>query len=283
VQCVPGLEPRNEILVCCAGDTYPTALGSNIVQYIDLNCDLGEIEGLDGETLDLNMMSYVSSINVACGGHAGDNDRIRKVVRQAIDLNLAIGAHPGYTDRANFGRIVVPMSPDEIIALVSEQIQTVADITDELGGKLHHVKPHGALYNLAASSPETAFAIATAVKNVAPSCQLAGLSGSCSLDAAVSLGLTPVHEIFADRNYLADGTLVRRNHPQAVLHNAAEIAARALSIIRTGRVTAIDGTLLSLQFDTICIHSDTANAVSIAAVIRRIFAEQKIEVRAVEG
>ncbi len=270
---------ERDVILCCAGDTRSTAHGSNIVQYIDLNCDLGEIEGLDGETLDLNMMSYVSSINVACGEHAGDVDRIRKVVREAIDLNLAIGAHPGYADRANFGRIVVPMSPDKIIALVSEQIQTVADITDELGGKLHHVKPHGALYNLAASSPETAFAVAMAVKNVSPTCQLVGLSGSCSLDAAVSLGLTPVHEVFADRNYLADGTLVLRNHPQAVLHDAAEIATRAVSIIHTGRVTAIDGTPLSLQFDTICIHSDTANAVAMAAEIRRVFAEQNIAVQ----
>jgi 5-oxoprolinase (ATP-hydrolysing) subunit A len=260
---------------------YFTDLWSNIVQYIDFNCDLGEIEGIAGETLDAQMMTHVSSINVACGGHAGDTDRIRKVVRWAIELNVAIGAHPGYADRANFGRIVVPMSPAKILTLVSQQIQIVADIAEELGGKLHHVKPHGALYNLAATSPETALAIAAAVKNIAPSCLLVGLSGSCSTAAAASVGLNPVHEIFADRNYMADGTLVPRNEPQAVLHDAAEIAARAVSIIHTGRVTAIDGTPLSLQFDTICIHSDTANTVAIAAEIRRVFAEQNIAVRAV--
>ncbi len=248
---------------------------------IDLNCDLGELEGPEGEALDEEMMTYVSSINVACGGHAGDADRIRKVVRHALQLNVAVGAHPGYADRANSGRVVVPMSPTEISTLVSQQVQRVADIADEFGGKLHHVKPHGALYNLAATSPETAFAIATAVKNVAPTCQLVGLYGSCSIAAAISVGLKPVLEIFADRSYLADGTLVPRNHPQAVLHDAAEIAARAVSIIQTGRVTAIDGTPLSLQFDTICIHSDTPNAVAIAAEIRRAFAEQKIAVHAV--
>ena len=122
-----------------------------------------------------------------------------------------------------------------------------------------------------------------AVKRVAPMCQLVGLSGSCLTAAAASVGLKPVHEIFADRNYLADGTLVPRNHPLAVLHDAAEIAARALAIIQTDCVTAIDGTPLSLQFDTICIHSDTENAVAIAAEIRRVFAEHDITVRAVEN
>ena len=251
------------------------------MSHIDLNCDLGEFEGPEGETLDEKMMTYVSSINVACGGHAGDADRIRRVVRRAIDLNVAIGAHPGYADRANFGRVVVPMSPDEIMALVSRQIQIVADIADELGGKLHHVKPHGALYNLAATSLETAFAIAMAVKNVAPACQLVGLSGSCSIAAAKSVGLTPVHEIFADRSYLPDGTLVPRSHPQAVLHDATDIAARVVSIVRTGTVIALDGTKLPLQFDTVCLHSDTPHVIVIAAEIRRVLAKCEIAVRAV--
>ena len=267
-------------MLCCAGDKHPGTPGSNIVQSIDLNCDLGEIEGHDGETLDLQMMSFVSSINIACGAHAGDADRIRKIVRQAIDLNVAIGAHPGYADRANFGRIVVPMSPNEIGTLVSQQIQVVAEIVNELGGRLHHVKPHGALYNLSATSVEVAVAIATAVKNVVPSSRLAGLAGSRSIDAAVSVGLTPVREIFADRNYMADGTLVPRGQPNAVLHDAAEIAARAVSIVEAGCIiTAIDGTPLSLQFDTICIHSDTLNALAIAAEIQRVLAEHDIAVQ----
>jgi len=252
------------------------------VNHIDLNCDLGELEGPEGEALDQKMMTYVSSINVACGGHAGDADRIRKVVRHALDLKVAIGAHPGYADRANFGRVVVPMSPTEISTIVSQQIQIVANIAKELGGKLHHVKPHGALYNLAATSPETAFAIATAVKNVAPTCRLVGLSGSCLIDAAKKAGLRAVREIFADRNYLADGTLVPRHQPNAVLHDAAEIAARVASIIRTGTVIALDGTKLPLQFDTVCLHGDTPNAVVIAAEIQRVFTECGIMVRAVD-
>lgn len=249
------------------------------MQSIDLNCDLGEIEGHDGETLDLQIMSFVSSINVACGAHAGDADRIRKVVRQAIALNVAVGAHPGYADLANFGRVEVPLSPDEIVTLVSKQIQFVAEIVNELGGRLHHVKPHGALYNLSAISTEVAVAIATAVKDVVPSSVLVGLAGSQSIDAAVSVGMTPVREIFADRNYMADGTLVPRSQPNAVLHDAAEIAARAVSIVETGCVISIDGTPLPLKFDTICIHSDTANSLATAAEIRRVFAEHDITVQ----
>ena len=251
------------------------------MNHIDLNCDLGELEGPKGEALDEKMMTYVSSINLACGGHAGDVDRIRKVVEHALKLNVAVGAHPGYADRENFGRLVLPMSLAEISALVSQQIQLVADIAVDLGGKLHHVKPHGALYNLAATSPETALAIATAVYNLDPNCQLVGLAESCLIDAAKSVGLKPVREIFADRNYLADGTLVPRNQPNAVLHDAAEIAARVVCIIQTGSVIALDGTKLSLQCDTICLHSDTPNSVLIAAEIRRVLADCRITIRAV--
>ena len=249
---------------------------------IDLNCDLGEIEGSEGETLDAQLMPYVSSINVACGGHAGGPDRIRRVVERALSLNLAIGAHPGYADRVNFGRIVVPMSLQEVHDLVSQQIQVVAQIVKESGGRLHHVKPHGALYNFAATSPETAHAIAEAVRAVDPECQLVGLSGSCLTDAALAVGLRAVHEVFADRNYLANGSLVPRSQPHAVLHNAAQIAARAASIVETGEVFAIDGTRLELQRDTLCIHGDTPGAVWIAAEICRVFAERAITIRAVD-
>lgn len=247
---------------------------------IDLNCDLGEIEGTEGETLDASLMPYVSSINVACGGHAGGPDRIRKVVERALKAHLAIGAHPGYVDRVNFGRIVVPMSPQEIQDLVSQQVQVVARIVEEFGTTLHHVKPHGALYNLAATSPETAFAIAGAVRAFDQDCCLVGLSGSCLPEAASAVGLRTLHEVFADRNYLGDGSLVPRNQPNAVLYNSAQIAARAASIAETGHVVAIDGRQLQLQHDTLCIHGDTPGAVSIAADIRRIFAERAITVRA---
>ena len=247
---------------------------------IDLNCDLGEIDGSEGETLDEQLMPYVSSINVACGGHAGDSDRIRKVVARAQNLHVAIGAHPGYADRANFGRIVVPMSLEEIRDLVSQQVQVVAKIVEEFGDRLHHVKPHGALYNLAATSPETAQAIVAAVRAFDPKCLLVGLSGSCLTDAAMVIGLRAVHEVFADRNYLADGSLVPRSQPNAVLHDAAQIAARAASIVKTGEVIAIEGTRLKLKCDSLCIHSDTPDAVSVAAEIRRVFAERAITIRA---
>lgn len=249
---------------------------------IDLNCDLGEIDGSEGEALDAELMPYVSSINVACGGHAGDPDLIRKVVDRALSLHLAIGAHPGYADRVNFGRVVVPMSQHEIHDLVSQQIQVVAQILEEFGGRLHHVKPHGALYNFAATSPETAQAIVEAVRTFDPECRIVGLSGSCLTDAAVEVGLRAVHEVFADRNYLADGSLVPRSQPNAVLHDAAQIAARAASMVETGEVFAIDGSPLRFKCDSLCIHSDTQDAVVIAAKIRRVLGERGIAIRSVD-
>jgi len=249
---------------------------------IDLNCDLGEIEGAEGALLDKALMPYVSSINVACGGHAGDPERIRKVVELAVRFNVAVGAHPGYADRENFGREIVPMSPAELHKLVLQQIKLVAKIVEECGSRLHHVKPHGALYNFAAASPETAHAIATAVQALDPRCQLMGLSRSCLTDAANLLGLRAVHEGFADRNYLADGSLVSRSQPDAVLHDPIEIATRAAAIVETGVVTAIDGTKLSFPCDTLCIHSDTPNAVTIATCIRMVFDKHGIAVPAVD-
>jgi len=243
---------------------------------IDLNCDLGEIEGLEGEALDQQMMQYVSSINVACGGHAGDVDRIRKVVEWAISRGIAIGAHPGYADRINFGRIVVPMSPREIHELITQQVNVVAKIVEKCGGKLRHVKPHGALYNLAATSQETADAIARAVHEIDPKCMLFGLSGSQLIHAAESTGLPAINEIFADRNYAADGTLVSRQDPHAVLHDPQEIAVRAASMITSGHVTAIDGTSVALKCETVCLHSDTPAAVAIAQAIHIEFSRQNL-------
>lgn len=249
------------------------------MHQIDLNCDLGEIEGPDGETLDAQLMPYFSSVNVACGGHAGDADRIRRVVERALSLNVAIGAHPGYADRLTFGRVVIPMSEQEIYELVLQQIQVVATIVEECGGRLHHVKPHGALYNLAAISPETARAIASAVLTLAPQCQLIGLSGSEMIDAAKEAGLRAVQEVFADRNYLSDGSLVPRNQPHALFQDPQEIASRSASIVETGVVMAIDGTPLSLQCDTLCVHSDTPDAVAVAASIRHEFSERGIRIQ----
>jgi UPF0271 protein len=249
---------------------------------IDLNCDLGEIEDPEGTILDAALMPYVSSINIACGGHAGNPDRIRRVVEQALTLNIAVGAHPGYADRTNFGRVVVPMSLLDVHNLVLQQISLVANIANECGGKLHHVKPHGALYNLAATSPEISHSIATAVLALDPHCRLMGLSGSCLTDAATAVGLPAVHEVFADRNYQADGSLVPRNADDAVLHDPEQIAVRAAAIVQTGVVKAIDGTRLSFPRDTLCIHSDTPNAVATAEKIRQVFGRQGIVVQAVD-
>ena len=252
------------------------------MHHIDLNCDLGEIAGPDGEILDAQLMPYVSSINVACGGHAGDTHRIRNVVERALSLNVAIGAHPGYADRENFGRVFVPLSAQEIYDLVLSQIQTVETIVRHNGGRLHHVKPHGALYNLASKCRTTSRAIAAAVMALNPPCRLVGFSGSCLTEAASAIGLRAVHECFADRNYRGDGSLVPRTQPHAMLQSPREIAMRAALIAKTGMLEAIDGTPLSLQCDTICIHSDTRDAVSIASHIRNEFMQRKIGIRPID-
>ena len=252
------------------------------MHQIDLNCDLGEIAGPAGEILDAQLMPYVSSINVACGGHAGDVSRIRKVVERALSLNVAIGAHPGYADRVNFGRVFVPLSAQEIYDLVLSQISMVETIVQNCGGRLHHVKPHGALYNVAATCRATSQAIAAAVLALNPQCRLIGFSGSCLTEAASAIGLRAVHECFADRNYRADGSLVPRNQPCAVLESAPEIAIRATSIVETGIIETVDGAPLSLHCDTLCIHSDTQDAVSIAAHIRNEFMQRGIEVKSVD-
>lgn len=248
---------------------------------IDLNCDLGEIDGHDGEALDLQMMKYVSSINVACGGHAGDEARIRKVAEWGVSRGIAVGAHPGYADRIHFGRVVVPMSAQQIYDLIVQQVGLAAKAVEESGGRLHHVKPHGALYNLAAASRETADAIARAVRDIAPQCLMMGLSGSQLIVAAKFAGLRAVDEVFADRNYAADSTLIPRQDPQSVLHDPREIAMRAVSLIESGEVTAIDGSQLVLHCESLCIHSDTPAAIQIAESICNEFRKRNIAIRAI--
>lgn len=249
---------------------------------IDLNCDLGEIEGSAGELLDCQIMPFVSSVNIACGGHAGDVARIRKVVEWAINHGVAIGAHPGYADRTNFGRVIVPLSRQQIYQLIVQQIRIVADIAQNCGGCLHHVKPHGALYNLAATSRDTADAIVDAIHQFDPKCLIVGLAGSQLILAAETAGLRAVNEVFADRNYAADGTLLPRQNPHAVLHDSREIALRAASMIEKGEVASLDGTRLALACESLCLHSDTPSAVRIAEAIATELKQRGITIRAVE-
>jgi UPF0271 protein len=234
---------------------------------IDLNCDLGEGCGQDAA-----IMPWITSANIACGGHAGDVATMRETVRLALAAGVAIGAHPGFEDRENFGRLEQNLSPNEVRALVRRQVERLRAIAAEQGAALVHVKPHGALYNLAARSGSVADAIATAVRAVDASLRLVGLADSELVKAGERAGLAVMQEGFADRRYEADGSLTPRTHPAALITDEAEAVAQALRLMREGRVLSRDGVEVRLKIDTICLHGDGEHAVAFARRLRQAFA-----------
>ncbi len=247
---------------------------------IDLNCDLGELEGDDGLALDAAILPHISSANVACGSHAGNAIRIRQLAVLCREHGIAFGAHPGYPDRAGFGRVVMPMDPHRIRELVGEQIAFVAKIASSEGLRLSHVKPHGALYNLAATDSAVAEAIADAVRMASPHAGLVGLAGSALITAGKALGLATTNEVFADRNYCADGTLVARDQPDAVLKNANEIAQRIVEMVRTGKARTTAGIEIPVVAESVCVHGDTQKCLEIVILLRKALEDNGISVRA---
>lgn len=237
-------------------------------KQIDLNCDLGELEGDAGLKLDLAILPWIHSANVACGAHAGSPERMKHLASACRDLSVAFGAHPGYPDRANFGRRIIPMTNSEIREMISQQLELSLSVAKSAGVSLSHVKPHGALYNLAAVDHEIALTVAETVHALAPDAWLFGLSGSCLIDAGRELGLRTRSEIFADRNYQADGTLVPREHSEAILHDADLVIQRAVTMVQQQQVTSIDGVRIPLKAETICLHGDTVDAVNLARRLR---------------
>lgn len=235
---------------------------------IDLNCDLGELEGEDGPDLDLAILPLIHSANVACGAHAGSPERMQRLAGACRALGVAFGAHPGYPDRANFGRRMIPMTKTQIREMLTEQLELSLCVANSAGIPLAHVKPHGALYNLATVDIEVALTIAETVQSLAPRALLIGLSGSCLIESGQKMNLRTRSEIFADRNYLANGTLVPREDPEAVLHDADLVIQRAVSMVRLQEVTSLEGTRIPLKADTICLHGDTMNAVNLAKRLR---------------
>jgi UPF0271 protein len=240
---------------------------------IDLNCDLGEGCGNDAV-----LMRYISSANIACGGHAGDRATMMATARLAVEHGVAIGAHPGYRDKANFGRIAMKLSAKEIHSLVVEQISGMIDVCGELGAGVRHVKPHGALYNQAAKDRELAAAIAEAVRSVDGRLVLFGLSGSVSVEEAQRAGLTAAAEAFADRGYMPDGSLVPRSQAGALIEDTAAAIEQVLRMVSKGEVAAIDGSVVRLRADTICLHGDGTHAVEFARGISEALKEAGIEV-----
>jgi UPF0271 protein len=243
---------------------------------VNLNADLGEGAGGDAELLPL-----VSSASIACGGHAGDEASIRECLAAARVHGVAVGAHPSFVDRAHFGRREIAWTPDELRGQLIEQMQLFARLARETGLEPRHVKPHGALYNMAARDPALAKVIASAVAAVDRGLRLFAPPNSTLAAVTERRGLRAVREFFADRNYLANGELVPRSHPEALIHDAGPAAARLLRALHEGCVRAIDGTDVPMQAETICVHGDTPGAVEFARELRRRLEAAGVEIGAV--
>jgi len=228
---------------------------------MDLNADIGE--GSD----DVSLMPYLSRVSIACGGHAGDAASMEAALRLAARYGVAVGAHPSYPDRAHFGRRALVAAPDQIRAWVMQQTETLAGVAARLGLRLAHVKPHGALYNVAARDAGVAAAIAEATAALDPGLVLIGLSGSCLVDAGRAAGLKTLNEAFVDRRYRADGQLVSRETPGALITDPALAAAQARALARGEVIPALDGGVLQIAADTLCLHSDTPGAQIIAQAV----------------
>lgn len=250
---------------------------------VDLNGDVGESFGVYTIGHDERLIPSLSSANVACGFHAGDPTVARRTVRLALDHGVAVGAHPGFPDRLGFGRRRLEATATEVEDMTLYQVAALAGITSAEGGQLAHVKPHGALYAMAASDPALAAAVARGVAAVDPTLILYGPSGSCLLDAGREAGLAVASEVFADRAYDATGRLVGRRRPGAVIHDPRVVVDRAVRLVVHGYVPTDEGAMLSLRADTLCVHGDTPGAAELAAGVRAALVAAGVAVVAPDG
>jgi 5-oxoprolinase (ATP-hydrolysing) subunit A len=243
----------------------------------DLNCDMGE-----GMPSDEIIFPFISSANIACGGHAGDVDTMHRSVELALQYGVAIGAHPSYPDRANFGRtdILESLSINTLLSELKTQIAALQSICREMGTRLHHVKPHGALYNRAAKDAAVSTIICQAVIAVDPSLIIYGPYGSETSQAAAIAGLRFVNEVFADRTYRPDGSLTPRSEPFAIIHDPATMLSQVLTMILRHRVRTSGGTIIPITAETICLHGDGDDPVNFASIIRKALQQHEIAVAA---
>jgi UPF0271 protein len=242
----------------------PRHAGADGGLVVDLNCDMGE--GMD---TDAAIFPFISSANIACGAHAGDADIMRRTVELALRHGVSIGAHPSYPDKANFGRIDIlgkPLRPEDLPVLLYEQLHRLQSICREFGVRLRHVKPHGALYNRAAADRAVAALVTRAILDFDPSLLLYGLSGSELRKQAMHDGLGFVSEVFADRGYRADGSLVPRSEPGALIGSPDVAEAQVLTMVRGGLVETAAGNV-GILAETVCLHGDGAHAVEFAELI----------------
>jgi UPF0271 protein len=249
------------------------------MRYVDLNCDMGEMPEALADGSQEELMRYVSSANVACGGHAGDSRMMRATMEQALRHGVAIGAHPGYEDRANFGRTELQLPSAEISRLIHRQLAKLGEIATQCGAIIGHVKAHGALYNQAGRDRQIARAIAEGVRRWNADVILVGLAGSVMLDEFQAAGFPVAPEAFADRRYETNGSLRPRKFEDSLWHDPEEAAAQALRIVERCSVVAVDGSIVPLTTQTICIHGDTPSAPEIAAAVHRTLTEAGVKIK----
>jgi 5-oxoprolinase (ATP-hydrolysing) subunit A len=252
------------------------------VYRVDLNCDLGESFGAYTIGKDEEMLRFVTSANIACGFHAGDPEVMRKTVKLALKNDVAIGAHPGLPDLIGFGRRMMDITPREAYDMVVYQVGALAGFVKSEGGTMQHIKPHGALYNMAAKRKDLAEAIAEAVYKVNPQLILFGLSGSELVCAGERIGLQTANEVFADRTYQMDGSLTPRNQPDALIDDHQQAISQVSRMVKEGIVLSRQGKDVAIKADTICIHGDGQHALVFARQIREVLKSSGISVKAVE-
>jgi UPF0271 protein len=246
------------------------------MEYIDLNCDMGE-----GLPTDLQLMPFISSANIACGFHAGDGKTMKQTVELCLQQGVAIGAHPGFDDREHFGRMELSLSPQAVYDLITTQIVALQQICSFFHTRVHHVKPHGALYNMAARDISLAKSMAKAIKETDAGLIVYGLSGSYLISESLSMQLKTANEVFADRTYQDDGKLTSRKQPNALIEEENLSALQVLQMIKQQKVTSVSGKQLPVTADTVCIHGDGTHAVTFARRIRQTLMQNGIGIKTI--
>ena len=242
---------------------------------IDINCDMAEGVGNEKE-----LMPFISSANIACGYHAGNEELMKETIDLCLKYNVTIGAHPSFPDRENFGRTYMSIPLVEVSKIVADQIEMLKNIADTQGARLHHVKPHGALYNMAAKDSALANCIASAIKILDANLVLYGLSQSAMISEAQKVNLKVANEVFADRTYQLDGSLTPRTQPNALITNEQDAISQAIRFAKENKVNAVEGVDIELKADTICLHGDGAHAVDFARLIYSRFKVEQIKIQA---
>lgn len=250
------------------------------MKVVDMNSDLGESFGNYKLGMDDKILEIVTSANIACGFHAGDPSVMKKTVALAVKNGAALGAHPGYPDLVGFGRRKMDIAPSDVYNMVVYQVGALAAFAKAAGTRLQHVKPHGAMYNMAAKDAKLAEAIAQAVYDVDKDLILYAQGGTESIKAAEKIGLRTASEVFADRSYQDDGTLTPRSQPGAMITDEEKSIAQVLSMVLEGKVTALSGKVISVKADSICLHGDGPKALVFANKIRSVLLENGVKVAA---